>query len=214
MLTATSEACIRSSNLNRDSHPLTADDADSRFIRTSLQQDYTVSNIGPMIAASARLGLGYAERLLQDVPADQFARLATVGDTTIQSNHPAFIYGHLSLYACRVIEGVGSDATSYTPSNEFEKVFSKDATCVDDPDGTIYPAMDEITSALLNNYRAAAEALDSAADEVFMTENPNEVMRAKFPTTGAMHAFYIGGHFMLHMGQMSAWRRIMGMPPA
>ena len=173
-----------------------------------------MSNIGPIIAASARLGLGYAERLLTDVKADQFARFAKIGDTTIESNHGAFIYGHLSLYACRVIDGVGSDASRYQPSAAFLELFSKDAKCVDDPDGSIYPAMDEITSALLDSYRAAAEALENADDAVFLTENPNEAMRGKFPTTGAMHAFYVGGHFMLHMGQMSAWRRALGMGPA
>jgi hypothetical protein len=167
-----------------------------------------------MIAASARLGLGYAERLLKDVRPDQFARFATIGDTTIESNHPAFIYGHLSLYACRVIDGVGADASPYQPSAAFLEAFSKDAKCVDDPAGTIYPAMNEITSALLDSYRAAADALDSAEDAVLLSENPNEAMRGKFPTTGAMHGFYMGGHFMLHMGQMSAWRRAMGLGPA
>ncbi len=167
-----------------------------------------------MIAASARLGLGYAERLLKDVQPDQFARFANVGGTFIQSNHPAFIYGHLSLYACRVIEGVGADAAPYQPSPAFIEAFSKDAICVDDPNGTIYPPMGQITTALFDNYRGAVAALEAARDEVFMTENPNEAMRDKFPTTGAMHAFYVSGHFMLHMGQLSAWRRAMGLGPA
>ena len=173
-----------------------------------------MSNIGPMISASARLGLGYARRLLKDVTPEQFARFAKIGDTTIESNHAAFIYGHLSLYACRVIDGVGGDASGYQPSAAFLEAFSKDAKCVDDPDGSIYPGMDEVTSALLESYSAAADALDAADDAVFLTENPNEVMRGKFPTTGAMHAFYMSGHFMMHMGQMSAWRRAMGLGPA
>lgn len=173
-----------------------------------------MSNIGPMIAASARLGLGYAERLLKDVKPEQFARFARIGDRVIESNHPAFIYGHLSLYACRVIDGVGGDASPYQPSAKFIKAFSKDAVCVDDPDGTIYPAMDEVTSALLDSYRAAADALEAADDDLFGVENPNAAMREKFPTAGAMHTFYVGGHFMLHMGQMSAWRRAVGMGPA
>ncbi len=171
-------------------------------------------NIGPMIAASARLGLGYAERLLTDVSPDRFARFAQIGDTVIQSNHPAFIYGHLSLYAPRVLQNLGLDASAFQPSDKFQELFSKDAKCVDDPDGSIYPAMDEITSALLQSTRAAADALDAAADNVFSTENPNEAMRGKFPTLGAMLGFYMGGHFMLHMGQMSAWRRAEGLGPA
>ena len=170
--------------------------------------------IGPMIAASARLGLDYAERLLKDVRPDQFARHARIGQTEIESNHPAFIYGHLSLYAPRVIQQTGGDSAAFLPPSEFEQRFSKDAQCVDDADGSIYPPMDQVTSVMLAGYRAAAEALENAADDVFERENPNEVMRSKFPTNGAMLGFYVGGHFMLHMGQMSAWRRAMGMGPA
>ena len=171
-------------------------------------------NIGPMIAASAKLGLGYGERLLKDIRPDQFARFAAIGDTTIQSNHPSFIFGHLSLYANRVVSGVGDDASSLQPSDAFMKAYSKDATCVDDPDGSIYPAMDEVTEAFFSGYRAAVTALENAEDDVFAQPNPNEAMRAKFPTQGAMIGFYVGGHVMMHIGQLSAWRRAMGLGPA
>jgi hypothetical protein len=167
-----------------------------------------------MIAASARLGLGYAERLLSGVQPDQFARYARIGDRVIESNHGAFIYGHLSLYSPRIIQQLGGDASRFTPSSRCQELFSKDARCVDDPEGTIYPAMSDITTALLDGYRAVVEALERADDPLFLLENPNSVMRDRFPTLGAMHAFYVGGHFMLHMGQMSAWRRAIGLGPA
>ena len=154
------------------------------------------------------------ERLLKDVQPEQFARFAKVGDTIIESNHPAFIIGHLSLYACRVIEGVGNDATAYRPTTQFDKVFSREAQCVDDVDGSIYPAMDEITAAFFDGYKAAVDSLNGAPDEVFAEANPNEPMRGKFPTKGAMFGFYVGGHVMLHVGQMSAWRRAVGLGPA
>ena len=172
------------------------------------------SNIGPMISASAKLGVGYAERLLKDVRPDQFARFAKIGDTVIQSNHPCFVLGHLGLYVPRILQQLGQDGSSYESSDAFKQVFSKDATCVDDPDGTIYPPMDEVVAAMLDGYRAAAVALDDADDAVFMEDNPNEVMRSKFPTKGAMIGFYVGGHLMMHIGQMSAWRRAMGLGPA
>lgn len=170
--------------------------------------------IGPMIAASARLSQGYAERLLQDVPPEQFARFANVGGTVIHSNHPAFIYGHLSLYGSRIVEQLDRDATAVVPPANFSQLFSKDAQCVDDPDGSIYPPMSDIVSALLQSHAQAIIALEQADDDVFSEANPNEAMRAKFPTIGAMHAFYVGGHFMLHMGQMSAWRRAIGLGAA
>lgn len=170
--------------------------------------------IGPMIAPSARLGLGYAERLLQGVTPGQFARFADPGGVPIHSNHPAFLYGHLSLYASRIVEQLGGDATDLIPSARFQELFSKDAQCLDDPDGSIYPAMDEIVDAFKRGYSAAIAALEGAPDEVFHEPNPNEAMRGRFPTLGAMHAFYVGGHLMLHLGQMSAWRRAVGLGAA
>ncbi len=173
-----------------------------------------MTNYGPMIAASAELGLGYGERLLSGIQADHFARFARIGDTVIESNHPAFVFGHLSLYGCRIVEGAGLDASSVQPSDEFVKLFSHEATCVDDPDGSIYPPMDQITEAFFDSYRAAIKALHQTPDEIFLAENPNERMRGKFPSVGAMFGFYVGGHLMMHIGQLSAWRRAMGMGPA
>ena len=68
-------------------------------------------NIGPMIAASARVGLGYAERLLGDVPDDKFGAFAKVGNGQIKSNHPAFVCGHLSLYAPEIMKGLGHETS-------------------------------------------------------------------------------------------------------
>ncbi len=171
-------------------------------------------SIGPMIAASAKLSLGYSERLLKDVTQEQFARFASVGGQPIESNHPAFILGHLSLYSCRIVEQLGGDASSIKPSAEFEKVFSHQAKCVDDPDGSVYPAMDQIVERYFTGLNRAIATLETADDSLFPVENPNEPMRAKFPTIGAMHAFYVGGHTMMHLGQMSAWRRCVGLGAA
>ena len=170
--------------------------------------------LGPMIADSARLGLSYAERLLQGIPADRFARFASVGGSVVQSNHPAFIYGHLSLYAPRILSELGADASPYQPPENYQRLFSKDAACVDDVDGTLYPPMQEVTGTMFAGYRAVVEALQTADDDSLAMANPNEAMRDRFATKGSMHAFYVGGHFMLHMGQLSAWRRAAGLGPA
>lgn len=158
--------------------------------------------------------MAYSERLLAGIPAEQFGKFADFGDRVVESNHPAFILGHLSLYPCRVVVDLGKDATAVTPSDNFVKLFNKEAKCVHDADGTIYPAMEEIVKAFRLAYERATEVLDAASDSAFQTPNSNEAMRAKFPTTGAMHTFYMGGHFMVHMGQLSAWRRMMGLGAA
>lgn len=173
-----------------------------------------MSTIGPMIAASAKLGLGYATRLMADIDASQFSSFARVGDQIVPSNHPAFVCGHLSIYPARIVKELGGDASAIEPSAEWLELFSPSATCVDDPNGTSHPGKAELVSVMTQNYEAAIAALEAASDDAFAPPNANEKMRSKFPTIGAMHAFYVGGHFMVHMGQVSAWRRMIGLPPA
>ena len=60
-------------------------------------------SLGNVIADSLQLSLGYAERLLKNVPADRAGRFAVPGGVVVESNHPAFIYGHLSLYAPKIL---------------------------------------------------------------------------------------------------------------
>ena len=160
-----------------------------------------------MIADSLGLGLGYGEQLLAGVTAEKFGRLANTGRSPIRSNHPVFIYGHLSLYAPQIIAHLGTDVPSLRTPDRFESLFSQDATCRDDPDKKIYPAKDEVTNFFFDSYRAAAEMLRSVDDRVLQQRNPSGGGMAElFPTVGSMLNFYAGGHFMMHLGQMSAWR--------
>jgi hypothetical protein len=167
-----------------------------------------------MIAASAQLGIGYTERLLVGISSTDFPRFARVGQTVIESNHPAFILGHLSLYPQRVVGQLGGDVTGVTPPADFERLFSQAAKCIDDPQGTIYPPMDQVVSVMLAGYQTAIEILQSSSDDAFRAENPIERLRDRFPTVGAAHAFYAGGHMMMHLGQLSGWRRAMQMSAA
>lgn len=172
-------------------------------------------SLGNLIADSLQLSLGYAERLLEGVRPERFARLAAPGGQIVESNHPSFVLGHLSLYAPRIIEQLGRDAAAVRPSEKFREVYSPDASCVDDPEGTIYPAMDAVTAAFFDGYRAALEALRAADDELLQQPNPlGGTMAERFPTLGSMQAFYVGGHAMIHLGQFSAWRRMEGLAPA
>lgn len=170
-------------------------------------------SLGNVIADSLQLSLGYAERLVRGVPADRFPRFARPGGVVVESNHPAFIYGHLSLYAPKILRLIGHPAPSVP--DQFEVRFSKDAQCVDDPDLDLYPSMAEVVEFFMEGHRMVSAALRSTADDVFQQPNPAEGrMQELFPTIGSAQAFYCGGHMMMHLGQMSAWRRMEGMGAA
>ena len=171
--------------------------------------------LGNVIADSLQLSLGYSERLQNGLDADNFARFAEPGGKVVESNHPAFIFGHLSLYAPQIANQLDQSDAVPESSDAFTQVFSKDAKCEDDVDGSIYPAMDEVMDCYFAGYRAVQTALREVPDYVLLKDNPATGRMAElFPTLGSLHGFYVGGHMMLHLGQLSAWRRMQGLGPA
>lgn len=166
-------------------------------------------SLGNSMADSLNLSLAYARRMLTGVTPLIFARFATPGNQVIESNHPAFVYGHLSLYPARIIEQLGGDPSSVMPPAKFQELFSKDAICVDDPSGAVYPVQEDVTDTFFKGYETCLELLRKTPDEKFQVPNPMPGrMTELFPSLGSMHAFYVGGHMMMHLGQISAWRRM------
>ena len=167
------------------------------------------------IVASANLTLIYAQQLLKDIKAEQFARRPVVGGTVIETNHPAFVYGHLSLYARRAAAAVGRESAVAPHPAGFEGLFKNGVACQDDPSGTIYPSMQAITEYYFAATKAAVEAVRGADEAVFARPNPAEGrMKELFPTIGGAVNFYLGAHSMSHLGQVSAWRRCVGLGSA
>ena len=169
---------------------------------------------GSMIANGMNLTLGLSKALLTGVTPEIFARRATVGGHQIDAVHPAFVYGHLAIYPARCLAMLGQDPQDTTPSERFVEVFSPTAQCQDDPDGTIYPGMEEITALYFRGHERLQGALAEAGDDVLARELPDEARRERFPTIGCAIDFLAGGHAMLHLGQVSTWRRCMGLGSA
>jgi hypothetical protein len=168
---------------------------------------------GNCIADSLQLSLAYADRLLAGIGADRFARFAAAGPTTVESNHPAFVLGHLAIYTPRIVALLGGTPTPMP--ERFTAVFSKDEKCVDDTAGTEYPPMAEVVEVFRRGCTEAIAALRAAPDEVLQQANPMKGQMAElFPSIGSLTGFLAGGHMMMHLGQISAWRRIEGLGAA
>ncbi len=171
--------------------------------------------IGSAIAAPAKLVMLYADRLLADLKAADFGRFARPGGQVVQSNHPAFVLGHLCLYPPRVLTSLGLAVGATACPSTYDALFKPGAECVDDPAATIYPPMSELRSRFNDGYSVAMAAVAAATDDALVGPNPTEGrMRELFPTMGGMLNFYLSGHPMSHLGQISAWRRAIGLPPA
>jgi hypothetical protein len=174
-----------------------------------------MGNISSIIVPGAKLGLVYTERLLADVTPANYARFARPGAVEIKSNHPAFVLGHLTLYPARVMQCLNQPEGPTACPSHYEDLFKNGVECQDDPDGSIYPPLDELKKCFVESYEAAIAAVESAEDDAFGHPNPGEGrIREMFPTVGAAVAFYLIGHVQVHLGQFSTWRRAMQLPPA
>lgn len=172
-----------------------------------------MGQIGKVIAPSGHLALSLAESLLKGVTPATFARLATGRDgKPVQSNHPAWVYGHLASYCSRALDMLGHPDASKFKNPALEAVCKNGTPCLDDPSGNVYPGMEALTKAYFDGYRAVLGALAEADDATLLKPNPAEGrMKELLPTVGAMASFLVASHPMNHLGQVSAWRRFMGL---
>jgi hypothetical protein len=167
-----------------------------------------------MIVSAAKISRSYAERLLVGITPQQFARSPVNNGKLIQTNHPAWVYGHLAIYPVKIATMVGLDSPRFAAPAAFEPLF-KDATeSKDDAAGTNYPSMETITTAFFTRHDALFEALAGVSDAALLAETADEKARIRFPQVGSRVLFMCNNHIAMHLGQVSAWRRCMGLPPA
>ena len=151
--------------------------------------------------------LDYGRSLVKDIDPDRFTE-----QPHPTMNHPAFCIGHLSLYPARAAAVVGMPDRITNPDS-FEPLFKAGVAC--EPDRGQYPAKGE----LVDHYVASHETMLSLLDDVPLSAlgEPNPLggrLAEMFPTVGIALNFLLNNHHMVHLGQISAWRRAAGLPAA
>lgn len=165
-----------------------------------------------LVKPGAELGLHYADALVKTIPADRFDHMPSKGAGS-EVNSPAFNLGHLSIYPdLRILPLLGRDDL-VKPLPYSADLFKAGTPCVEEPGR--YPNKDLIVSTFVDRYRAAIDALESVSDERYLLPNPVEGrMRELFPHIGSAVTFLLVGHTQSHLGQISVWRRLMGLGSA
>lgn len=173
-------------------------------------------SIASVIVPQGKHTLYFGEQLLKGIDPKTAGRFA-VGEAgkRVNSNHPVFVYGHLCGYVSRIHELVGHPDAAKYKNPAWDALFKAGVECRDDVDGTIYPSLDEVVSKWRTGHQTCLSVVANVPDEVLLRENPAEGRyKEMFPTVGSAVAFIISPHAMSHLGQVSAWRRFMGLPSA
>lgn len=147
---------------------------------------------------------GYLSRLLQD--SDDAALAVPIAGG---GNPPAWILAHLVVtndYALRLL-----GEPRLAPA-EWHKRFAPGVTPTDDP--SLLPSKTELLEKLGDGRRQLAAAAPKA-DPARMAEPQTSPFFKDTPveTVGDVVAHLLTTHLALHMGQLSAWRRVQGRPP-
>lgn len=161
-----------------------------------------------IIGSGLNLALVYADTLVKGIPAETFAHMPRS-----DFNSPAFCMGHLSVYPVRVLTMLERPDLVVPNPAGWEDLFKAGVPCVDKPGH--YPGKEQIVEHFTKGYGACLQALKSTTDEVLGKPSPAEGrMKELFPTVGALVNFLCVGHTQMHLGQISMWRRQMGLGSA
>ena len=82
-------------------------------------------------------------------------------------------------------------------------------------DASLYPTKDVVIPFLKERYETLIDTIPSVSLETWSGPNPAGGRFAEMlPTVGTTVNFMLGPHVMMHAGQISHWRRAIGLGPA
>ena len=171
-------------------------------------------NNAQILAPGARQVRNYGERLLKGITPEMFARKPRVNGQLVEMNHPAFIYGHLATYPVMIAGMVGLPSEQMVVPASYEGLFKINCPCHDDVEGTIYPSMEEITTLFFRGMDAVLAALPEIDEAQYDKPLADAGRQERFGSVGAFCAYLLLAHPQGHFGQVSGWRRCMGLGSA
>lgn len=170
-----------------------------------------MKTISTLLIPAANQVLIYGKKLLADIPATKFARKPLQDGVITAINHPAFQYGHLSLYPERIAALFDLPKDGVKNPQGFKELFIKGSSCEDDILGNIYPSMQAITDHFFSAHQELLKLLSNVPDEVYYRVNQEEATKDRFELIGSFVLYLLTAHANTHFGQVSAWRRCVGL---
>ncbi len=151
---------------------------------------------------AAAVNVDYARRLVDDLAEDQMAAQPAPG-----MNHAAWVLGHLAYVFDSMISVWGQEPSM---SKEWKQLFNVPSK--PQPERDKYPSKAELWDAYQAAYQRIVDVVKTASEEDLAREFPNPRLRASLPTVGVAMIHILTTHQGQHLGQLSAWRRALGLP--
>lgn len=126
------------------------------------------------------------------------------------ANTPTWILGHLAVVGHRLVTQLGEPGFL---EERWLKLFSP-GTSIPTDDTPNLPSSQDIREAYRLAHERVTQTMPTMTPAIFSEPNPHERLKNGLPTVGDLVAFVLTAHEATHLGQLSAWRRAMGLPHA
>ncbi|MEM7454147.1 MAG: DinB family protein [Planctomycetota bacterium] len=146
----------------------------------------------------------YAVRLVSDLSDDQMCAQPS-GATGQPANHPAWVLSHLNVYVPIVGSVIEGEAFEDPKGHQFGMQSKPES------EKSLYASREELINEYVAGHDAVTALLRQADESIF--SNPVQLERWKpvMPTAGITLPYLMLVHENVHLGQVSAWRRVQGM---
>lgn len=147
----------------------------------------------------------YGPKLVADLSDDQMV-LQPAPDGHAPSNHPAWVFSHLNVYL-PVMQALIKGEDFEDPKQHPFGMLSKP-----EMDASIYKPKAELLDEFAQGHEQVKNLLSECSLEIFDQPVRLERWAAIMPTVGSALPYIMLNHENQHFGQISAWRRIQGLP--
>jgi DinB superfamily len=145
--------------------------------------------------------VGYCRMLIDDIPDGRM-----VEQPLPDVNHPAWVLGHLAFSADRAKSLLGAEKDLPEAWTQLFGPGSKPTTNRGD-----YPSKGDLLQAVEQGFERLRQKAAAATPEQLTKPSTNPRTRDVLPTVQDGVAFLLTGHLGVHLGQLSTWRRMIGL---
>jgi len=144
-------------------------------------------------------------KLVADLTEDQM-----VVQPAPKMNHPAWVLGHLIQVDCSFLSLITGQPMPAWIDDAWKANYGGGSAPV--ADKTKYKSKQFYLETLSNLREQIVARLRQMKPEDFLKAHPDPARRERFPTVGHAVMLYGTWHEAYHSGQLSAWRRVQGLP--
>jgi hypothetical protein len=149
--------------------------------------------------------IDYCRMLLADIADERLTEQPLPG-----VNHPAWILGHLAFSGDLAVVRLGGEKQLPESWTKLFGIGTQVSSARAD-----YPSKDELLQAVEERFAVARQLAQPATAEQLsaLSASTNARIRKALPTAREGVAFLLTAHLAGHLGQLSSWRRMIGLAP-